>query len=65
MLEIATSGIEETPEFGDGVNTDLIRAMSKTRDRVILLLDINKVVTTEESSLAKNVSGNQGNHFCP
>ncbi len=58
VLDIAAEDIEDTPEFGAGVNTDFIQAMSKTRDRVIMLLDINTVLTTEELTLANNVSEN-------
>lgn len=58
VLDISAEDIEETPEFGAGVNTDFIQAMSKTSERVIMLLDINKVLTTEELKLANNVSEN-------
>ncbi len=60
VLNIATSEIEETPEFEERINAGIIQAMSKTRDRVIMLLDINKVITTEELFLAKIFPGTKG-----
>ncbi len=52
VLDIAASEIEETPEFGADVNTDFIQAMGKTRDRVIMLLEINKVLGGDDIALA-------------
>jgi purine-binding chemotaxis protein CheW len=52
VLDIAASEIEDSPKFGDGVDTDFIKGMGKTRDRVIMLLDIDKVVVGDDLALA-------------
>jgi purine-binding chemotaxis protein CheW len=56
VLDIAASDIEETPEFGAEVNTDFIQAMGKTRDRVIMLLEINEVLGGDDIALASKTA---------
>lgn len=54
VLEISAESIENTPSFGDGIDTEFIMGMGKVGDKVKMLLDIDKVLsTTELSSLAK------------
>ncbi len=44
VLNIAAEGIEETPSFGVDVDTAFILGMGKANGRVIILLDIVKVM---------------------
>ncbi len=48
VLNIAGADIEDAPSFGASVNTDFLLGIAKSRERVILLLDIEQVVSTEE-----------------
>jgi purine-binding chemotaxis protein CheW len=48
VLNIRGSDIEDTPEFGTRLRTDYIQGMAKTEDKVKILLDIDRVLTTEE-----------------
>lgn len=48
VLDIAVGEIEETPEFGAEVDTDFLLGIGKTEERVIMLLDIDKVMSTGE-----------------
>ncbi len=48
VLNIPTSDIESTPQFGTQVDTRFILGMAKAKDRVKILLDIDKVLTQEE-----------------
>ena len=48
VLDIVEEDIEDTPEFGVDVDTDIILGMSKAGGKVIILLDINKVLRSEE-----------------
>ncbi|RMF93556.1 MAG: chemotaxis protein CheW [Nitrospinota bacterium] len=48
VLDITDEEIEETPNFGIEVNTDYILGIGKTEDRVKILLDIDKVLSTGE-----------------
>ena len=53
VLEIPADAIEETPSFGDDVDTGFIMGMGKVGDKVKMLLDIDKVLSaTELQSLA-------------
>ncbi len=56
VLNIKGEDIENTPVFGTRVNTDYILGMAKTGGCVKILLDIDKVLSTQEiSSLEKGV----------
>ena len=48
VLDISPAEVEETPEFGTAVDTAFIMGMGKAGDRVVMLLDIGKVLTGEE-----------------
>ncbi|MCE5271973.1 chemotaxis protein CheW [bacterium] len=48
VRDIAQSNIEETPEFGTDVDTGFILGMGKSQEKVIILLDIDRVISFEE-----------------
>jgi purine-binding chemotaxis protein CheW len=48
VLNIATSDIEPPPAFGTDVDTAFLLGMAKAEGRVRLLLDIERVLTTNE-----------------
>ena len=48
VMDIASADIEETPSFGTKLNTDYILGMGKVKGRVKILLDIARVLTSEE-----------------
>jgi purine-binding chemotaxis protein CheW len=47
VLNIKGEEIEDTPTFGVRLGTDYILGMAKVRGGVKILLDINKVLTTD------------------
>jgi len=49
VLNVKASDIEDTPAFGASMNTDYILGMAKAGDGVKILLDIDKVVTAQET----------------
>jgi purine-binding chemotaxis protein CheW len=54
VLDIEAGEIEDTPSFGVDLNTDFILGIGKAGGKVTILLDINKVLTTEDlNTLAK------------
>lgn len=58
VLDIEAENIQETPSFGQNVNTEFILGMGKIGNNVKMLLDIDKVLTTEEvTSLGKVARG--------
>lgn len=48
VLNITTSDIEDTPNFGQGVATPYLLGMAKVKGKVKLLLDIDEVMTSQE-----------------
>lgn len=48
VLDIEAQNIQETPSFGNNVNTDFILGLGKIGDKVKMLLDVDKVLTTSE-----------------
>lgn len=56
VLDIEGEQIEEPPRFGGKVDTDFILGMGKIGDRVKILLDIEKVLSSEEMVLVKEIA---------
>lgn len=52
VMNIPGTDIEDTPNFGTGLKTDYIFGLAKAKGRVIILLDIDLVLTDEELTLA-------------
>ena len=48
VLNIPENEIQPTPEFSSQTNTDFISGMGKSGEKLIILLDINKVVGIDE-----------------
>ncbi len=60
VMDIDTADIEEAPSFGARLNTDYILGMGKVEGKVKILLDINKVLTSEELVFMEGLQGEQG-----
>ncbi len=57
VLEIEESQIEPPPSFGATINIDFIMGLGKVGEKVIMLLDVDSVLTTGElSSISQDVS---------
>jgi purine-binding chemotaxis protein CheW len=54
VLDIAASSLEEAPSFGGTVDTEFIRGMGKIDKTVVMLLDIDKVLTDETADVVMN-----------
>jgi purine-binding chemotaxis protein CheW len=48
VLNIASEDIEHPPSFGSEVNTDYILGIGKSQDKIKILLDIDRVLSTSE-----------------
>jgi purine-binding chemotaxis protein CheW len=57
VLDIKEEDVEDRPEFGVDVDADYILGMAKTGGGVKILLDIEKVVTTEDMSAINEIKG--------
>ena len=50
VLNLADADIQDTPDFGAGVETPYLLGMAKVRDTVRILLDIDQVLATADLS---------------
>ncbi len=53
VLEVKEEEIEPPPNFGSKVHVDFILGIGKIKDKVKILLDIDKVLTSEEIELVQ------------
>lgn len=64
VLDIQKNQIEPAPQFGCTVNTEYILGMGKVlekdKDKVIILLDIDKVLTQTELESLSSINASQG-----
>lgn len=58
VVDVGSDEIEETPQFGQGIDTDFITGLGKVKGKIIILLDIEKVMTTEELEMVEEMAGN-------
>jgi purine-binding chemotaxis protein CheW len=56
VLNIKGGDIEDTPNFGSRLNTNYILGMAKTGGRVKILLEIDRVLSTEEIGVLENAA---------
>ena len=56
VTDIKADQIEAPPEFGASIDTDFLLAMGKVGEKVVLLLDINQVLSEEEMKEVHEVS---------
>jgi purine-binding chemotaxis protein CheW len=48
VMDLGPDHIEPAPKIGTRLNTEFIKGMGKQNDKFVILLDINKVFSTEE-----------------
>lgn len=48
VLDVTASEIKDTPELGAAVNTDFISGLATKGDQMVMLLDIDKLLSTAE-----------------
>ncbi len=56
VLDIGAEQIEDPPSFGTSVDTDFILGMGKVAQKVVMLLDADKVLSGGEIALTEDVS---------
>ena len=55
VVDISSSEIEETPPFGQGIDTSFMTGMGKVKEKIIILLNIEIVLSPEELELVKHI----------
>ena len=48
VLDIKSSEIEKAPQFGQDIDTKFIIGLGKAKGKIVILLDINEVLSLEE-----------------
>lgn len=61
VLDVEASQLEPTPEFGSTIDTGFILAMGKVAERVVMLLDVNKVLSSDEMNILASVDKDKSN----
>ncbi len=56
VVDMEPDQIEPAPKIGTKLNTDFIRGMGKREGKFVMILDIDKVFTTEELMIAQGIS---------
>jgi purine-binding chemotaxis protein CheW len=60
VLNVLQEQIEAPPSFGAGVDIDFILGMGKVGQKVVMLLDTDKVLSIEELAIAAQAKNPQG-----
>jgi len=55
VLRIPTSIIEPPPQLATGIDSDFIRAVGKLEDRLLILIDLEKVLTEKDKEQLQEV----------
>jgi len=56
VIELEPSQIEPAPKIGTRLKTEFIRGMGKRNDNFIIILDIDRVFSTDELGIVQDVS---------
>ncbi|GJQ58780.1 MAG: purine-binding chemotaxis protein CheW [Candidatus Scalindua sp. AMX11] len=58
VLDIRGEEVEDTPQFGHNIDTDYITGLGKAKEKIIILLDIEKVLSSEEIEMVEKITEN-------
>jgi purine-binding chemotaxis protein CheW len=56
VLRIAVEQIEDAPDLAAGVDTEYIRGVGKLDDRLIILLDLGRVISADEKTALQKLN---------
>ncbi len=59
VLDVAGSSIEPAPEFGASVDTSFILGMGKVGERVVTLMDVNRVLSGEDVAVVAGLKATE------
>ena len=57
ILNILPQSISDAPDFGTSINTEFISGMARAAETLVLILNVDRVLTEEEASLVQQTSG--------
>jgi purine-binding chemotaxis protein CheW len=56
VLDIKGGEIEDAPSFGQGIDTSFIMGLGKVKEKIIILLDIESVLSSEELEMVEQLT---------
>lgn len=56
VLDVRGQDLEPAPHLGDGINTEIFLGMAKIKNKVKILLDIDKVLGAAEINIAESLT---------
>jgi purine-binding chemotaxis protein CheW len=56
VSDIGGGEIENAPKFGQGIDTSFIMGLGKVKDKIIILLDIDAVLSSEELEMVEELA---------
>ncbi len=56
VLDIKGGEIENAPSFGQGIDTSFIMGLGKVKEKIIILLDIETVLSSEELEMVEQLT---------
>ncbi len=56
VSDISGGEIENAPKFGNGIDTSFIMGLGKVKDQIIILLDIDAVLSTDELKMVEELA---------
>lgn len=60
ILNMSTADISAAPDFGSSINTEFISGMGKAGESLVLVLNVDKVLTEDESTLLEQMAEGGG-----
>jgi purine-binding chemotaxis protein CheW len=60
VVNITADKLESTPEFGPGIQTDFIMGMGKIGNKVVMLLDVDRVLAAGDLVAVESLHKNSG-----
>ncbi len=55
VVNVDSTNIKPTPDFGSSVNTDFLNGLATTDDRMVMLLDVDKLMSEDEMTAMASV----------
>jgi len=65
VLEIPAAEIEPAPSFGAKIHIDFIKGMGKVKDKFVIILDADKVLSLNEMSMLLGTGSDEGTYCEP
>lgn len=56
VLDVQGEELESSSDFGNGIDTEIFLGMAKIKDKVKILLDIEKVLGTEDIRMVERLT---------